>query len=73
MRDASTTSVFQGCVVHLPVEKPRAEARLIDQAEVESVNSSEAEVEQGEGEMDVQRTMIVDRFLLGARPTAQQQ
>ena len=73
MRDASAKSVFQGCAIHIPVEEPRAKVQPTDQAEVESVNSSEAEVEQGEGEMDVQRTMIVDRFLLGARPTAQQQ
>ena len=66
MRDASTTSVFQGCVVHLPVEKPRAEARLIDQAEVESVNSSKVEAKQGEGEMVVRRTTTIDRFLPSA-------
>ena len=70
VRDALTNFVFQGYAVHIPVEKPRVEVQLVDQAEVELVNSSEAEVEQGEGEMVVRRTMTVDWFLPGSHPMA---
>ena len=41
MRDASVDSVFQGRVVHLLVEEARVEVWPTDQAEVESINSSE--------------------------------
>lgn len=70
VRDALTNFVFQGYAVHILVEKPRVEVQLVDQAEVELVNSSEAEVEQGEGEMVVRRTMTVDWFLPGSHPMA---
>ena len=65
MRDASTNSIFQGHPAHRPIEEPRAEAQPADQAEVESVNSSEAKTEQSEGEMVTKRTMTIDRILLG--------
>ena len=65
VRDASTNSIFQGRPAHKPVKEPRAEAQPADQAEVESVNSSEAKTEQSEGEMVTKRTMTIDRILLG--------
>ena len=68
VRDTSTNSIFQGCPAHRPVEEPRAEAQPTDQAEVESVNSSEAKTEQSEGEMVTKRTITIDRILLGTGP-----
>lgn len=72
VRDALADSVFQGHSVHIPVEENRI-VQPADQAKFESINSSEAEAEQVEGEMVIQRIMIVDRFLPGRLPTMQQQ
>lgn len=52
-KDASVDSIFQGCAVHIPVEETRVEVRPADQEEVESKNSSGAEVEQTEDEIVV--------------------
>lgn len=73
VRDESADSIFQGRVVHVPVEENHIEVQLADQAEVESVNSSEVEAEQAEGEMVIRRTMVVDQFLPGGHPTVKQQ
>lgn len=59
MRDALASSVFQGLSVHILVEENRI-VQPADQAEFESINSSEAEAEQVEGEMVIQRIMLVD-------------
>jgi len=72
-RDASTNSVLQGRATHRPVEEPQAEVQPANQAATESVNSSEAKTEQGEGEMVIKRTMTIDWFLPGACLVAQQQ
>lgn len=63
MRDASIDLVFQGRAVHISIEEPRAEVQPADQAKAESVHFSEAEAEQGKGEMVVKRTMTIDRYL----------
>ena len=41
--------------------------------EAESINSSNAEVENAEDEMVARRNMTADQFFLGGRPAAQQQ
>ena len=69
--DASADFVFQGRAVHRLVEEPQAQVQPTDQVTAELVNSSE--VEQGEDEMVVRRTMKANWFLPSARPAQQQQ
>lgn len=47
--------------------------QLAEQAEVELVNSFEVEAEQEEGDMMTKRTMMMERFIPSAHPSAQQQ
>ena len=71
--DASADFVFQGRAVHRLVKEPQAQVQPTDQVAAESINSSEVEVEQGEDEMVVRRTMTADWFLPSARPAQHQQ
>ena len=71
VRDASANFVFQGRPAYKLVEEPRAKAQPVNQAEIESINSSKVETEKGEGEMVTKRTMTTDRFLPGACSVAQ--
>ena len=73
VRDALVDIVSQSRTVHRPIEEPQVQVQPIKQVASKSVNSSEAEANQGEGKMVVKRTMTLDRFLLGACPVAQQQ
>ena len=61
VRDASANIVSQSCADHRPIKEPQAQVQSAKQAG-ESVNSSEAEAEQGEGEMVVKRTITLDLF-----------
>ena len=73
MRDASANSIFQGRAVHRPVEEAGAVVQPAEQAEVESINSSEVKAEQEKGNMVTRRTMTMERFTPSACPSAQQQ
>ena len=73
VRDALVDIVSQSRTVHRPIEEPQVQVQPIKQVASKSINSSEAEANQGEGKMVVKRTMTLDRFLLGACPVAQQQ
>lgn len=73
IKDALADLVSQSRKIHRPVEEPQAPVQTTEQAAVESVNSSDVEAGQGEGEMVVKRTMTLDCFMPSACPAAQQQ
>ena len=70
MRNASATSVFQGCAVHRPIKESDTLVQPAEQAEVESINFSEVEAEQEEGNMVNRRTMTMERFIPSTHPSA---
>lgn len=59
IRDALANLVSQSCKVHIPVEELEAPARIAKPIAAESINSSEAEADQGE-EMVTKQTMTID-------------
>ena len=69
VRNASATSVFQGCAVHRPIKESDTLVQLAKQAEVESINFSEVEAEQEEGNMVNRRTMTMERFIPSTHPS----
>ena len=70
VRDASANSIFQGHVVHRPIKEPWVVVQPAKQAKAKSINSSEVEAEQDEGNMVTKRTMTIDRFIPDARLAA---
>ena len=48
IRDEFADLVFQGHAIHTPIEEPYVEVQPVDQVELESVDSSRAEVESTE-------------------------
>ena len=71
VRDALVDIVSQSRIVHRPIEEPQVQVQPIKQVASKSINSSEAEANQGEGKMVVKRTTTLNRFLLSACPVAQ--
>ena len=66
-RDGTVDTVFHGHAEHIPVEQPVREVQVVERAEAESVDSSEAEVEDPGATMVVRCTMIADQFLPGSQ------
>ena len=69
--------VSQNCRVHVPVEpkapvEPQAPIQAVEEVATESTSSSGTESDQGH-DMVTRRKMTISRFMLGARPTPQQQ
>ena len=75
IRDALAETVSKNRSIHQLVERPESLAlvQVAEPAAAESVHSSGAESDPGEDEMVTRRVMTIDRFMLGARPTTQQQ
>lgn len=75
VRDGSVDTVFHGRAKHIPVEDPNREVQVERKVVVESMDFSSkgTKVEDSETEMVVRKTMTVNRFLLGGRPTPSQQ
>ena len=67
IRDGTADTVFHGLAEHIPVEQPVREVQVAEQAEVESVDSSEAKAEDPGATMVVRCTMTADRFLPGGQ------
>lgn len=75
IRDALAEIVSKNRSIHQLVERPESLAliQVAEPAAAESVHSLGAESDPGEDEMVTRRVMTIDRFMLGARPTTQQQ
>ena len=71
IRDASVDIVSQNCKAHVPVEEPEAPIQAVKPAVVESMNSSEAKVDQADNEMVVKQKMGLARFVPHAHPPGQ--
>ena len=71
VRNASANSIFQGCVVHRPIEEPGAVVQSVEQAEVKSINSFEVEAKQEEGNIVTKRKMTIERLIPSEHPSAQ--
>lgn len=67
-RDGSANTVFQGRVVHTPVEEQRKEVPTTEQTEVDSIDSLGAEAKNTENEMVFHRNMTTNYFLPSGCP-----
>lgn len=69
VRVSLADTVFHSRIEHSLVEEPYKEARATEQAEVESVGSSEeTDTEDPKDEMVVRRNIRADQFLFGGPP-----
>ena len=69
VQDALADLVSQSRKAHVLVKEPEAPVQVAELVPIELVNSSDAKATQGE-EMVKRRTMTIDQFLPGIRPTA---